>query len=225
LSTVVVATVLAVAFLNPASYALGEMAQRLAETGETNLATFWRGLRQHAPRSLLMMSVGALAETMLGVSLLFYGSATLSALGVVGNYAATGWTLWVALFLGAMGVYWVPIGVGLRGTSPRVGETLKRSALLVLEAPGLAAGVLFLTVFATLFWAATGIGVFVFWMSFVRVLHAEARHVLRERSDARERLRQRGEPPTPQALRAELLRMWANQPKRRLRELLRPWDA
>ena len=225
LSTVVLASVVSVAFLNPASFALGEMTQRLAETGDTDLATFWSGLRQHAVRAVLIMSVDALATSVLGMSLLFYGNATLASLGTIGNYAATGLTIWAALFLGAMSLYWVPVGVGLPGRSPRVGFTIKRSALLVLEAPGLSAGVLLLTVVSTLFWVGTVLGAFAFWMSFERVLHAEARQILRERYDAVVRLRNRGESPTRVAVRAELQRVWADQPKRRLKELLRPWDA
>lgn len=225
LSTVVLASLLSVVFLNPLGFALGEMAQRLAETGGTDLATFWNGLRQYVVRGLLSMSVHALATTTLGLSLLFYGSGTFAWLGAIGNYAATGLTIWVALFVAAISCYWVPIGVGLPGRSPRLAFMLKRSALSALEAPGFSAGLLLLTVASSLFWVGTMLGGIAFWMSFERVLHAEARQLLRERRDAVERLRARGEPPTRQAIRAELERVWANRPKRRLKELIRPWDA
>jgi hypothetical protein len=225
LSTVVLASVLPVVFLNPTSLALGEMTHRLAETGDTDLRTFASGLRQHAVRGVLLMSVGALITTVLGVSLLFYGNATFTPLGQTLNAAATGVTIWAILLVAGMSVYWVPVAVGLPGRSPRLGFTFKRSALLTLEAPGLTAGVLLLTVAATLFWVGTVLGAFAFWMGFVRVLHAETHQILRERQDAAARLRNRGTPPTRLAVRAELKRVWDEQPKRRLRELLRPWDA
>lgn len=224
LSIVLLGGVLPVAFLNPTSLALGEMTQRLAETGETDLRTFWWGLRRHAFRGMALTGVGVLATLVLGINLVFYGNAIFTPLGKGGNTAATGVILWALLWTGGMSLYWVPVAVEAQGKSPRVGFTLWRSALWTLQVPGLTAAMLLTTVIATLFWTGTGVGMLTCGMSFVRVLHAETFQVLRERQEALERLRHAGKTPSRKALREELHRLWATQSKRRLRELLRPWE-
>lgn len=224
LSVVLLGGIGPVAFLNPTSLALGEMTQRLAEIGETNLRTFWWGLRRHLLRGMVLMSVGVLVTLVLGINLVFYGNALFTPLGKIGNTVATGIIFWALLGTGGMSLYWVPVAVGMRGKSPRVGFTLWRSALLTLQSPGLTAAMLLTTVVATLFWTGTVLGMLTCGMSFVRVLHAETHQVLREQQEVLERLRQAGETPTRRALREELRRLWATQPKRRLRELFRPWE-
>ncbi|MBM3215358.1 hypothetical protein FJZ36_10640 [Candidatus Poribacteria bacterium] len=214
-----------VAFLNPASSALGEMAQRLAETGSTDLRTFWRGLRHHLFRSVLLMSVGVLMTMMLAASAAFYGGGVFSALGTYGNLLAAGFTVWAMVFVGAMSSYWVPVAVGIDGKSPRVWFTLKRSAFLTLDSPLFALCLLAATIISAAFWTVTVLGVFTIGMSFIRVLHAEARHVLREKHETANRLTARSaSPPTRSQVMDALRESWRSQPKRGLRELLKPWE-
>ena len=161
----------------------------------------------------------------LGASVVFYGGGVLALLGRWGNVTLAGFSVWVAVILAGMGCYWMPIAVGVPGKSPRIGFILKRAALLTLDNPGFTLGVLLTTVVATLFWAATGLGLLVLWMSFISVFHAEARRTLRERYDIAERLAAKGDPVSRRDVTRALRKRWAREPRRHLRELFRPWDV
>jgi hypothetical protein len=222
-AAVVMLGVVPVAFLNPAAAGLAEMAQRLAETGDTELRTFWRGIRTNFSRAMLLMSAGVLLTMLVGSSVVFYGRGVLGVLGPAGNAAAAGMSVWVGVVLSGMACFWMPVAVGTPGKRPRVGFIMKRSALLAGGSPVFALGLVALTAAVAAFWVGTVVGVVALGMSSLRVLHAEARQMLREREEAAGRVAAQGESPTRQRVRRELLAGWAAMPRRSVRELIRPW--
>jgi hypothetical protein len=77
----------------------------------------------------------------------------------------------------------------------------------------------------SVFWAGTAVGLAVIGVSAIRVFHAHARRVLHERYEIAGALAGRGRPSDRRSVRAALLEEWAREPRRTLRELIRPWDA
>ena len=223
-STLLLLTALPVAYLNPGGAGLAEMAQRLAETRDTDVATFWLGVRRHFWRSMLLTSIGAFSILTLGASLLFYGGGVLNVLGTYVNLFAVGATLWALVIIAGMGCYWMPVAVGIEGTEPRVGFILRRSALLTLDNPLFTLGVLLSTAVCSVFWVGTVIGVPALGMSFIRIFHARARIVLREKYEVLNELKSRGASVTRASIRIALRKRWAKTPKRGLRELIKPWE-
>ena len=211
-------------FHNPAGLALAETAQRLAETDGASLGDFWRGLRVHFFRGMLLMTAAALISVALCASFLFYAGRVWSGLGLVGNMLAAGLTVWAFAFFAASACYWSPVAVRVEGDSPRVLFTLKRAALLTLESPLFTFGAACVTLIMAVFWLATVVGVPLMGMSCIRLFHAHARLTLHERREAAEAVSARGEAVTRRAVMEELRRKWAEEPKRRLRDLAKPWD-
>ena len=214
----------AAVFHNPAGLALAEAAQRLSETGSASLRDFWRGLRLHFFRGMLLMLTASLVSAGLTAAVLFYAGEVWGALGRVGNMLAAGLAVWAFAFFAASSCYWAPVSVGVEGGSPRVLFVLKRSAVLALESPLFTFGAACVTLLMAVFWTATVAGLPLMGMSCVRLLHARFRMALRERRDAAEAVLSRGERLSRRAVTEELRRLWAQTPKRRLRDLARPWD-
>lgn len=215
----------AVLLLNPASAGLAELTQRLADGGEARVALFWRGVRQHFFRALLLMSAAVLATMILSASFLFYARAVFESLGRLGNTTAAGLSLWALVILAGMTCYWMPVAIAVSGRKPRLWVIARRAALLTVDNPAYTLGVLVVTVAMSVFWAGTAVGLAVVGVSAIRVLHAHARRVLHERYEIAGALAGRGRPSDRRSVRAALLDEWAREPRRSLRELIRPWDA
>lgn len=215
----------AVLFLSPASAGLAEMASRLIDTGDTTVATFWAGVRQHFFRALFLMSGAVLATMILSGSFLFYSRGVVESLGRVGNMTAAGLALWALVILAGTTCYWMPVAVGVRGRKPQLWLVVRRSALLTLDNPAYTLGVLAVTVVMSVFWAGTALGLAVIGVSAIRVFHAHARRALHERYEVASALAGRGRPADRQSVRKAMLEQWAAEPSRSLRELIRPWDT
>ena len=215
----------AVLFLSPASAGLAELAGRLTDTGETTVATFWAGVRQHFFRALFLMSGAVLATMILSASFLFYSRGVVESLGRIGNMTAAGLALWALVILAGTTCYWMPVVVGVRGRKPQIWSVVRRSALLTLDTPAYTLGVLVVTVAMSIFWAGTVLGLAVIGFSAIRVFHAHARRVLHERYDVAAALAGRGMPTDRNSVRRALREQWDAEPRRSLRELIRPWDS
>ncbi len=214
-----------VVFLGPPSAGLAAMARRLAETGETSLEVFWTGVRHRLYRALFLMTVGVLATMIFSASFLFYGSGVVESLGRLGNMTAAGLSLWSIVILAGMTCYWLPVADAVPGRQLRLWSVIRRGALLTLDNPGHTLGLLILTVIMAAFWCATGLGVAVIGLSAIHVFHAHALRVLHERYTMASALAGRGLQATRRTVRDALAEEWAAEPKRSLRELVRPWDS
>ncbi|MBT3266554.1 DUF624 domain-containing protein [Candidatus Poribacteria bacterium] len=215
----------AVLLLNPASAGLAEMTQRLADGGEAPVALFWRGVKQHFFRALFLMSGAVLATMILSASVLFYTRGVFESLGRFGNTTAAGLSLWALVILAGMTCYWMPVAMAVPGRKPRLWTIVRRAALLTVDNPAYTLGVLLVTVVMAVFWAGTGVGLAVIGVSAIRAFHSHARRVLHERYETAAALSGRGRPSDRRSVREALLEEWASEPRRSLRELIRPWDA
>jgi len=214
-----------VVFVGPPSAGLAAMARQLAETGETSLGVFWTGVRHRLFRALFLMVGAVLATMTFSASFLFYAGGVVDSLGRLGNMTAAGLSLWSIVILAGMACYWLPVADAIPGRQLKLWSVVRRGALLTLDNPGHTLGLLILTAIMVVFWCGTGLGIAVIGASAIHVFHAHALRVLQERYTTASDLTGRGRPATRRAVREALAEQWASEPKRSLRELMRPWDS
>jgi hypothetical protein len=214
-----------VVFLGPPSAGLAAMARRLVDTGETSLSVFWTAVKHRLVRSVFLMTGAVLTTMIFSASFLFYARGVVDSLGRLGNMTAAGLSLWSIVILAGMTCYWLPVADAMPGRQLRLWSVIRRGALLTLDNPGHTLGLLILTVVMVAFWCGTGLGVAVIGASAIHVFHAHALRVLQERYTMASDLKGRGRPATRRAVREALAEEWAAEPRRSLRELMRPWDS
>jgi len=116
---------------------IAHVAKTIIETRDASFSDFMRGIRQYAPRAIVLGTFFYAATVCLGVSMAFYPARFGDSAPILA-YGAAGAAFWMLLFTQLCGPYLFPALV-----QKRLGAlgTLRLSAALVLARPVYAAGV------------------------------------------------------------------------------------
>ena len=122
--------------LPPLSAGICELIKELLDTRDGSLATFWKGIRQHGLKSMAIGFIYLIAITCLTTSIAFYAWKLHDTMPLLG-YGLSALSFWCLIFVLLSAQYALPALIQKKGG---VAETIKLSAVLVLDNPFMSIG-------------------------------------------------------------------------------------